>query len=92
MDLYGYTIDAWTVWGLLAQGVFFASFVVQWYKSEKKKESYLPMEFWVIRMVGSIMLIIYVVYRKDIVFLIALVLQIVIYSRNIFLMKNEPKK
>ena len=89
MDLFGFTIDLWTVWGLMAQGIFFSSFVVQWYKSEKKKESHLPIEFWYLRILGSIMIFVYVMERRDLVFLLATVLQIMIYLRNIKLMKKS---
>lgn len=89
INFYGFKIDGWTMWGLVSQGVFFLSFVVQWYKSEKAKRSHLPIEFWILRLIASVMLIIYVINRKDAVFLISTLLQIVIYLRNIKLMKNE---
>ena len=89
MEFYGYKIDFWTVWGLLAQGVFFSSFVVQWWKSERKKKSHLPAEFWYLRLLGAMMLFVYVVERRDLVFLLATVLQSLIYIRNIALMRNK---
>ncbi|MDP2600227.1 MAG: lipid-A-disaccharide synthase N-terminal domain-containing protein, partial [Deltaproteobacteria bacterium] len=82
-------IDFWTLWGFAAQLLFFLSFVVQWYKSEKKKESYLPSEFWYLRLIGALMLIIYVFQRRDIVFFVSLLLQMVIYGRNIFIMRKN---
>lgn len=92
LNLLGFEIDWWTLWGLLSQGMFFGSFVVQWWKSEKKGKSVLPVEFWYLRMVGSLMLLIYVLARQDLVFLISLLLQMGIYIRNIILTKNESKK
>lgn len=92
MEIFGFTIDFWTIWGLAAQGLFFSSFVVQWYKSEKKQESHLPVEFWYLRLVGSIMLFAYVVQRRDLVFFVTIILQVVIYMRNIRLMKVQPVK
>lgn len=92
MTLFGFDIDLWTLWGLMAQGVFFLSFVYQWYISEKEKKSIIPLGFWVLRIVASLMLIVYVVIRRDIVFLISLILQIAIYLRNISLIKNEEKE
>ena len=89
MNLFGFPIDFWTIWGFLSQFVFFLSFVVQWYLSEKKKKSYLPIQFWYLRIAGSLMLILYVIHRRDIVFLTALFLQIIIYLRNIILMKQK---
>ena len=85
--IYGFKIDFWTLWGFLGQFFFLLSFVVQWYRSEKKKESYLPIDFWYLRIFASLLLIVYVIARKDIVFLIALVLQMGIYLRNIQLIR-----
>ncbi len=91
MNIFGFVIDLWTIWGLLAQGLFFLSFVVQWYKSEKIQESHLPIEFWYVRIAASVMIFVYVLQRHDLVFLIATVLQVFIYIRNISLMKKNEK-
>ncbi len=82
-------VDFWTLWGFLAQGLFFFSLIVQWYKSEKKKKSYLPKEFWLIRLVASIMMLVYVFKRKDLVFFVSTILQIGIYLRNIALFNKK---
>jgi lipid-A-disaccharide synthase-like uncharacterized protein len=86
--LFGYRIDFWTFWGFSAQFLFLLSFIVQWYKSEKLGRSYLPEDFWWIRLLASLMLLIYVLQRKDIVFLVAVLLQIIIYYRNIYLIRK----
>lgn len=88
----GFKIDLWTIWGFFAQFLFFMSFVVQWYKSEKKKESYLPLEFWTIRIVATLMLTVYVLVRRDIVLLTSYILQMVMYARNIYLYKSKERK
>jgi lipid-A-disaccharide synthase-like uncharacterized protein len=87
--LFGFHIDLWTLWGFGAQALFLLSFVVQWHKSEKEGRSYLPESFWWIRLAGSLMLLIYVLQRKDIVFLVTVVLQFIIYYRNIHLMRRS---
>jgi len=91
MMFLGFKIDFWTLWGLVAQGLFFLSFVVQWYKSEKMQESHLPVEFWYLRLIASVMLFGYVLVRRDLVFFVATILQSLIYIRNISLMKNNEK-
>lgn len=80
-----FSIDLWTIWGLIAQGFFFLSFVFQWYKSEKTKTSYLPTGFWYLRLIGAVMLLVYVFKRQDLVFFISSILQIIIYLRNLIL-------
>jgi len=82
-------VDFWTIWGLASQSLFFLSLIIQWYQSEKAKRSILPQAFWWLRLAGSLMLIAYVLHRRDIVFLLAALLQIVIYLRNIALMRNN---
>jgi len=91
MEVAGFKIDLWTLWGLAAQTVFFLSFVFQWLVSEKERKSVIPMGFWILRIIASIMLIAYVFNRRDLVFLVSLLLQILIYTRNIKLIKNENK-
>lgn len=89
MDIFGFKVDFWTAWGLMAQVVFFMSFVFQWMVSEKHKKSIIPKGFWILRIIASVMLIFYVFVRRDLVFLVSLTLQIIIYSRNISLITNE---
>lgn len=84
-----FTIDLWTLWGLIAQGIFFSSFVYQWYKSEKMKESHLPLGFWYLRITGSLMLFVYVLQRQDFVFFLATIFQVMIYIRNIILIQGK---
>ena len=92
MELFGFKVDPWTLWGFFAQGIFFLSFVYQWAVSEKENKSVIPLGFWVLRIIASIMLIAYVLQRRDIVFLVSLALQIVIYIRNISLIRNGKTK
>ena len=83
--MFGFTIDFWTLWGFFGQFFFLLSFIVQLYHSEKKQVSFLSADFWYIRIFASFWLIIYVIVRKDLVFLAALVLQLCIYFRNVHL-------
>ncbi|MDE2028493.1 MAG: lipid-A-disaccharide synthase N-terminal domain-containing protein [Candidatus Omnitrophica bacterium] len=89
MYFYNFHIDAWTIIGLAGQFLFFLSFAVQWYRSEQAKRSILPQEFWLLRLIASLLLIAYVLHRRDIVFLIAAILQIIFYLRNIILIKGQ---
>ena len=86
---FGFQVDYWTFWGFAAQFLFLLSFIVQWYKSEKLGRSHLPNEFWWLRLTASIVLLFYVIHRRDIVFLIGVFLQIFIYYRNIRLSQNR---
>jgi lipid-A-disaccharide synthase-like uncharacterized protein len=79
----------WIAFGFLAQFVFFLRFIIQWYESEKKKKSVIPISFWYISIVGTLMIILYSYHIKDIVFFVANVLSLVIYFRNIALLKKN---
>ncbi|OGC59286.1 hypothetical protein A2473_00780 [candidate division WWE3 bacterium RIFOXYC2_FULL_42_13] len=85
-------LDPWIIFGFAAQFVFFLRFAYQWYVSEKKKESVIPIGFWYLSLVGTIMILAYSIYRKDIVFSTASVLNAVIYIRNLALISAKRKK
>jgi len=77
------------VLGVVSQIIFSLRFVYQWIYSEKNKISSLPLGFWVLSSIGSILIIIYALYRKDPVLLIANLIGTILYSRNIFILKNQ---
>ncbi|HEY4651775.1 MAG TPA: lipid-A-disaccharide synthase N-terminal domain-containing protein [Pontibacter sp.] len=72
-------------WGGAGQVVFTLRFVYQWYYSEKLQESVLPKGFWVLSLLGSLMIILYAALRLDPVLFIGQVFGIVAYSRNLYL-------
>lgn len=83
------TLDGWIIFGFLAQFIFFLRFAVQWWASEKEKKSVIPISFWYLSIVGSVMILIYAIKREDIVFITAQFLALFIYARNIVLRKKE---
>jgi lipid-A-disaccharide synthase-like uncharacterized protein len=84
--------DLWAAFGVLAQFVFGARFLVQWLASEKAEKSVIPMGFWVLSIVGGMMTMVYGFARRDIVIILPQVLSIFIYVRNIMLIKNERRR
>lgn len=77
------------IFGFFAQFIFFLRFVVQWWESEKKGQSVVPPSFWYLSIIGTIMILIYSVIKKDIVFSVASSLNMLIYLRNISLIKKK---
>ena len=75
--------------GSIAQIIFTLRFVYQWIYSEKKKESTLPMGFWVLSISGSLLIIIYAILRKDPVLFTGHIFGSFVYIRNILLIKNS---
>jgi lipid-A-disaccharide synthase-like uncharacterized protein len=72
-------------WGIIGQCVFTFRFIYQLIYSEKRKQSLLPIGFWILSIVGSAMLLSYALHRKDPVLFIGQLFGIVVYSRNILL-------
>lgn len=83
--------DPWIIFGFTAQFVFFMRFVVQWWESEKKKQSVIPVAFWYLSIAGSLMILVYSIRRQDIVFTTASILNTLIYIRNLMLIHNKKK-
>lgn len=78
-------LNPWVIFGFLGQGIFFLRFIVQWISSEKNKAVVIPMSFWYLSIAGTVIIFIYSVHIKDIVFSIAQVLSMFIYIRNIYM-------
>lgn len=82
--------DAIPVWlltlGIVSQIVFTLRFVYQWLYSEKKKDSILSLGFWLLSLVGSLLILTYAVFRKDPVLFLGHLLGSVIYVRNLILL------
>ncbi|BAO54538.1 lipid-A-disaccharide synthase N-terminal domain-containing protein [Nonlabens marinus] len=75
--------------GIVAQVVFTLRFLYQWFYSEKRKESSLPMGFWVLSLLGSLLILTYAIIRKDPVLLVGHLLGMFLYLRNIVILKKQ---
>lgn len=73
------------IWGSTGQVVFNSRFLYQWIYSEYHNDSVLPLGFWVISTVGSLMIFVYSIPRLDPVLFTAHGLGLFMYTRNIFL-------
>lgn len=83
-------IPVWLmVLGIVAQVIFTLRFIYQWVYSERKKESSLPMGFWVLSLTGSSMILAYAIFRADPVLFAGHIFGIVMYARNVVLLRKE---
>lgn len=73
------------VLGFVAQGLFFARFLVQWIASERQGRSVVPIAFWFLSVAGGGLLFIYALLRRDPVFAVGQGGGLFIYLRNIYL-------
>jgi lipid-A-disaccharide synthase-like uncharacterized protein len=67
-------------------------YLYQLYFSEKANESVLPLGFWIISAVASVMVVVYSIYKHEPVLLVAQSLGILVYLRNIFIYSRNQKK
>jgi lipid-A-disaccharide synthase-like uncharacterized protein len=77
------------VLGIVSQIVFTLRFVYQWLYSEKNKESSLPLGFWALSLIGSLLILTYAIFRVDYVLLVGHSLGAVIYIRNLLILKQQ---
>lgn len=82
---------AWVALGLLGQVLFTGRMVVQWLVSEKKSRSVVPVSFWWMSLSGASMLILYFVWRQDIVGVLGQSTGWFIYVRNLMLIYGPRK-
>jgi lipid-A-disaccharide synthase-like uncharacterized protein len=71
--------------GITSQLIFTFRFIFQWIYSENKKESSLPLGFWLLSISGSILILTYAIFRVDPVLFIGHIIGTIIYARNIYI-------
>ena len=77
------------MWGSLGQIIFTFRFVYQWIYSEIKRKSVLPLGFWLISLIGSMMILSYAIIRKDPILFLGQSFGAFVYLRNILIGKKE---
>ncbi len=83
----------WLAVGFIGQLAFTGRFVLQWLYSEYKKRSVIPVSFWYLSIIGSLLLLAYAIYRADPVFILGQSFGIIIYLRNLQLIaRQKPHK
>ena len=91
-DVFVAKFDFWLAFGLIAQLLFTARFLVQWISSERAGQSVVPMAFWFFSMGGGLMTLVYGIAKREPVIIIGQSLATIIYIRNIMLIvKNRGK-
>ena len=83
------TEQLWLGVGFLGQAFFSMRFLVQWIASERRRESVVPVSFWVFSIGGGLTLLVYAIYRVDPVFIVGQGGGLVIYLRNLYLIRRK---
>lgn len=85
-------IPLWLLlWGSLGQIIFTLRFIYQWIYSRKRQESLLPLGFWLISLTGSCIIVSYALVRHDPVLILGQSTGLIVYIRNIWIMKHSKK-
>ena len=83
--LFGIEWTPWKAVGWIGNVVFFSRFLVQWWATEKTKKVIIPNSFWWLSLIGSLLLLIYGVHRRDSVFIFAYAFTWIPYIRNLII-------
>jgi len=81
----------WVGLGLLGQVLFTFRMLLQWYASEREKRSVVPVGFWWGSLFGGLMLLVYFVWRKDIVGILGQSTGVIVYARNLVLIHRSAR-
>jgi lipid-A-disaccharide synthase-like uncharacterized protein len=82
----------WLGIGFFGQSLFFSRWLLQWVVSEKKAESQIPVSFWYMSLVGSIIVLAYAVHKIDPVFIAGQSVGTVVYIRNLILIYRAKER
>ncbi len=74
--------------GIIAQLLFAARMIVQWFQSEKAGRPLSPVLFWQLSLMGAIIFFIYGILRKDFAIVLGQLIVYFIYIRNLHLKKQ----
>ena len=85
-------ISLWTLFGLAGNVMFTSRFVVQWYASEKLKQSVIPKNFWHLSMVGGVIQLIYALHIGYVPVILGYLLPPVIAARNLMLISRHERQ
>ncbi|MCK5844379.1 MAG: lipid-A-disaccharide synthase N-terminal domain-containing protein, partial [Victivallales bacterium] len=82
----------WVLIGLLGQLLFSGRMLVQWIVSEKQRKSVIPVAFWWLALGGASMLLVYFIWRRDIIGILGQGTGWLIYIRNLYFIFREHRE
>jgi lipid-A-disaccharide synthase-like uncharacterized protein len=81
----------WVCVGFLGQALFTFRMVLQWMASERAKRSIIPVGFWWGSLFGGMLLLVYFVWRRDIVGIVGQTTGVFVYARNLVLIYGASR-
>jgi len=83
--------DFWLLVGGIGLILWSSRFIIQLIYSERRGYSYLPKQFWIVGLFGSVMLLSYAIYINEIIFIIAQTPNVFVYFRNLQLLDKKEE-
>lgn len=80
---------ALVLFGVAAQLLFMARWLVQWAVSEKRRASHIPESFWWMSLAGATLLWVYFLLRREPVGLLGQSFGWIVYARNLMLLRRD---
>ncbi len=90
-DVYA-SLDYWDLVGGLGQLIFASRFIVQWIASERRKESVVPVTFWYLSIVGSLIMLAYGLHIRKLPIIAGYALNCIPYGRNLMLIRAKKNR
>jgi lipid-A-disaccharide synthase-like uncharacterized protein len=91
-NFFGIEWSVWKVVGWLGNLTFTSRFIVQWYATEKRKRVVVPVAFWWLSLVGSLLLLAFAIFSdKQSVFIFAYAFTWIPYIRNLIIHRRNEK-
>lgn len=75
----------WLIVGFGAQALFGGRMIVQWWISERRGQSVVPLCFWYMSLSGGVLMLAYAIWLRDPVVMTGQALGLFVYFRNIAL-------
>ena len=77
--------------GIAGSIIFSSRFIIQWWISERRGESQLPLAFWIMSLAGCPLLLVYGIAREDPVLIVGFSLSALPYIRNLRLIRKAAR-
>jgi lipid-A-disaccharide synthase-like uncharacterized protein len=81
----------WKTIGFGGLVLFQSRWIVQWIHSERHKESRVPLSFWWLSLVGSMLCLLYFLRQQDSVGVMGYLFSVVPYTRNLMLVYRKQR-
>ncbi len=92
LDITRWTGIGWCILGFGGQALFAGRMIVQWWASEKLKTPVIPTSFWWMSLIGSSMIIVYFIWRREAVGVIGQATGWLVYVRSLWFIYGKSEQ